>query len=150
MALSVDDYKAKAGSELGVSDWLTVDQAKIDAFADCTGDHQFIHVDAEKAKLTPFGTTIAHGFLTVSLLPVLAYGVLPAIDGTKMGVNYGMNKLRFMAPVKSGKRIRARFKLIDVTERSPGVLQSTTEVTAEIEGEDKPALIAEWVSLTYV
>ena len=150
MALSVDDYKAKAGSELGVSDWLTVDQAKIDAFANCTGDHQFIHVNPELAKQTPFGTTIAHGFLTLSLLPVLAYGVLPAIDGAKMGVNYGMNKLRFMAPVKSGKRIRARFKLIDVTERAPGVLQSTTEVTAEIEGEDKPALIAEWVSLTYV
>ena len=140
MALSVDDYKAKAGSELGVSDWLTVDQAKIDAFANCTGDHQFIHVNPELAKQTPFGTTIAHGFLTLSLLPVLAYGVLPAIDGAKMGVNYGMNKLRFMAPVKSGKRIRARFKLIDVTERAPGVLQSTTEVTAEIEGQPRRLL----------
>lgn len=148
--LSKDDYRGQVGAELGVSDWILVDQARIDAFAECTGDHQFIHVDPEKAKATPFGTTIAHGYLTLSLLSVMAYGAMPGIEGTKMGVNYGLNKVRFMAPVKSGRRIRGRFKLADVSERSPGVLQSTVEVTVEIEGEDKPALIAEWVTLAYV
>ena len=148
--LAKDDYRGQVGQELGVSDWITVDQARIDAFAECTGDHQFIHVDPEKAKATPFGTTIAHGYLTLSLLSQMAYGAMPGVEGTKMGVNYGLNKVRFMAPVKSGKRIRGRFKLADVSERSPGVLQSTVEVTVEIEGEDKPALIAEWVTLAYV
>ena len=150
MALSVVDYKAKAGSELGVSDWVLVDQARIDTFAECTNDHQFIHVNPEMAKQTPFGGTIAHGFLTLSLLSGMAYEVLPGIEGAKMGVNYGMNKLRFIAPVRSGKRIRARFKLLEVADRGPGVLQATTEVSVEIEGEEKPALLAEWVSLTYV
>jgi len=148
--LSKDDYRGQVGEELGVSDWITVDQARIDAFAECTGDHQFIHVDPEKAKATPFGTTIAHGYLTLSLLSQMAYGAMPGVEGTKMGVNYGLNKVRFMAPVRSGKRIRGRFKLSDVSERSLGVLQSTVEVTVEIEGEDKPALIAEWVTLAYV
>jgi acyl dehydratase len=148
--LSKDDYRGQVGAELGVSDWILVDQARIDAFAECTGDHQFIHVDPEKAKATPFGTTIAHGYLTLSLLSQMAYGAMPGIEGTKMGVNYGLNKVRFMAPVKSGRRIRGRFKLADVSERSTGVLQSTVEVTVEIEGEDKPALIAEWVTLAYV
>jgi len=150
VALSVVDYKAKAGSELGVSDWVLVDQARIDTFAECTNDHQFIHVNPEMAKQTPFGGTIAHGFLTLSLLSGMAYEVLPGIEGAKMGVNYGMNKLRFIAPVRSGKRIRARFKLLEVADRGPGVLQATTEVSVEIEGEEKPALLAEWVSLTYV
>ena len=148
--LSKDDYRGQVGQELGVSDWITVSQSRIDAFAECTGDHQFIHVDPEKAAQTPFGTTIAHGYLTLSLLSAMAYGAMPGIEGTKMGVNYGLNKVRFMAPVKSGKRIRGRFKLVDVTERQPGVLQSTVEVTVEIDGEDKPALIAEWVTLAYV
>ncbi len=148
--LSKDDYRGQVGQELGVSDWITVSQSRIDAFAECTGDHQFIHVDPEKAKATPFGTTIAHGYLTLSLLSAMAYDAMPGIEGTKMGVNYGLNKVRFMAPVKSGKRIRGRFKLADVTERQPGVLQSTVEVTVEIDGEDKPALIAEWVTLAYV
>lgn len=148
--LSKDDYRGQVGQELGVSDWILVDQARIDAFAECTGDHQFIHVDPEKAKATPFGTTIAHGYLTLSLLSQMAYGAMPGIEGTKMGVNYGLNKVRFMAPVKSGRRIRGRFKLADVSERSAGVLQSTVEVTVEIDGEDKPALIAEWVTLAYV
>jgi acyl dehydratase len=148
--LSKDDYQGQVGQELGVSEWITVSQSRIDAFAECTGDHQFIHVDPEKAKATPFGTTIAHGYLTLSLLSAMAYDAMPGVEGTKMGVNYGLNKVRFMAPVKSGKRIRGRFKLADVTERSAGVLQSTVEVTVEIEGEDKPALIAEWVTLAYV
>jgi acyl dehydratase len=148
--LSKDDYQGQVGQELGVSSWITVSQSRIDAFAECTGDHQFIHVDPEKAKLTPFGTTISNGYLTLSLLSAMAYDAMPGIEGTKMGVNYGLNKVRFMAPVKSGKRIRGRFKLADVTERQPGVLQSTVEVTVDIEGEDKPALIAEWVTLAYV
>ena len=148
--LSKDDYRGQIGSELGVSDWILVDQARIDAFAECTGDHQFIHVDPEKAGATPFGTTIAHGYLTLSLLSAMAYGAMPGVEGTKMGVNYGLNKVRFVAPVKSGRRIRGKFKLIDVSERSLGVLQSIVEVTVEIDGEDKPALIAEWVTLAYV
>ena len=148
--LSQDDYRAKVGTEVGVSDWIVVDQAKINAFAECTGDHQFIHVNPDMAKQTPFGTTIAHGYLTLSVLSVMAYGAMPGIEGTKMGVNYGLNKVRFMAPVKSGKQIRGRFKLIDVSERNPGTLQSTVEVSVEIDGESKPALIAEWVTLAYV
>jgi len=148
--LSKDDYQAQVGQEVGVSDWITVDQARIDAFAECTADHQFIHVDPVKAAATPFGTTIAHGYLTLSLLSAMAYDAMPGIEGTKMGVNYGLNKVRFMAPVKSGKRIRGRFKLVDLTERQPGALQSTVEVSVEIDGETKPALIAEWLTLAYV
>lgn len=148
--LSKADYVAQVGQEVGVSDWILVDQAKIDAFAECTGDHQFIHVNPELAKQTPFGTTIAHGYLTLSLLSVMAYSAMPGIEGTRMGVNYGLNKVRFMAPVKSGKRVRGRFKLVDATERQPGTLQSTVEVTVDIEDEPKPALIAEWVTLAYV
>jgi acyl dehydratase len=148
--LSKADYVAQVGQEVGQSDWILVDQAKIDAFAECTGDHQFIHVNPEMAKQTPFGTTIAHGYLTLSLLSVMAYSAMPGIEGTRMGVNYGLNKVRFMAPVKSGKRVRGRFKLVDATERQPGTLQSTVEVTVEIEDEAKPALIAEWVTLAYV
>ena len=150
MTVSVQDYKAMVGSELGVSRWFEVDQKRIDTFAECTEDFQFIHVDAERAAETPFGGTIAHGFLTLSLLSAMAYELFPKLEGAKMGVNYGMNKLRFLAPVRSGKRVRGRMKLLDVTERNPGVLQSTYEVVVEIEGEDKPALLAEWVGLAYV
>lgn len=148
--LSKEDYQVQTGQEIGVSDWITVDQSRIDAFADCTDDRQFIHIDPAKAAATPFGTTIAHGYLTLSLLSAMAYDAMPGIEGAKMGVNYGLNKVRFMAPVKSGKRVRGRFKMIDVSERSPGVMQSTVEVSVEIEGETKPALIAEWVTLSYV
>jgi acyl dehydratase len=128
--LAVDDYKAKVGQEVGVSDWILVDQGRIDKFAEVTGDHQFIHVDPEKAKLTPFGGTIAHGYLTLSLLSAMAYDAMPGIEGAKMGVNYGLNKLRFMAPVRAGKRIRGRFTIADVTERSPGQFQTTVTVRA--------------------
>jgi acyl dehydratase len=138
------------GSELGVSGWIEITQDRIDKFADVTEDHQFIHVDPERAKKTPFGSTIAHGYLTLSLLAGMAGDVMPGIEGTKMGVNYGLNKVRFMAPVKSGKRVRGRFTLTDVTERSPGAFQSTVDVKVEIEGEDKPALVAEWITLAYV
>jgi acyl dehydratase len=149
-AVSLEDYRAMVGTEVGVSDWVLVDQARIDQFAETTGDHQFIHVDPEAAAKTPFGTTIAHGFLTLSLCSNFAYQALPAVQGVKMGVNYGLNKLRFMAPVKSGKRIRGKFTLADVTQRPDGAWQSTLGVSVEIEGESKPALAAEWVSLQYL
>lgn len=149
-ALPLADYLELKGKDLGVSDWILVDQARIDQFAETTGDHQFIHVDPELAKQTPFGTTIAHGYLTLSLLSVMAYGVMPGIEGAKMGVNYGLNSVRFLAPVKSGKRVRGHFTMKDATERLPGVIQTIVDVKVEIEGEDKPALAAQWVTLSYV
>ncbi len=148
--VSTDDLRAMVGHEIGVSDWLTVDQAMIDKFAEATGDHQFIHVDVERATQTPFGGTIAHGFLTLSLLPRLsALADLPRPE-VKMGVNYGSDKLRFIAPVRSGKRVRGRFKLLDLTEKRPGQWQQMLEATVEIEGEDKPALITEWINQFFV
>ncbi len=149
-ALTIEEYQAQIGKEVGVSDWIDVPQAKIDAFAEVTGDHQFIHVNPELAAQTPFGTTIAHGYLTLSLLSVMAYGALPGIKGTRMGVNYGLNKVRFMAPVKSGKRVRGRFTIADFTQRPDGAWQTTVAVTVEIDGETKPALAAEWITLAYV
>ena len=149
--VSLEELKAKVGQLLGTSEWLTVDQAMIDKFADATGDHQFIHVDVEKAKQTPFGGTIAHGFLSLSLMPILTQMAdLPRAEGIKMGVNYGGNKTRFLAPVRSGKRVRGHFKLLELDEKRPGQWQQTVEYTLEIEGEDKPALIAEWVSQFFV
>jgi acyl dehydratase len=148
---TIDELKGRIGSVLGTSEWVLVDQEMINKFADATGDHQFIHVNVEMAKLTPFGQTIAHGFLTLSLLPMLAAKAdLPKLDNIKMGVNYGSDKLRFLAPVKSGKRVRAHFKLVDFDEKRPGQIQQMQEVTVEIEGEDKPALICEWISQTFV
>lgn len=141
--MTLEEMQAKVGEVIGTSDWLLVDQARIDAFADTTEDHQFIHVDPEAAKATPFGQTIAHGFLTVSLLAPMMSGMeKPAVQ---MSVNYGFNKLRFLTPVKSGKRIRGHFKLLELVEKRPGQWLQTVEVTVEIEGEDKPALIAEWM-----
>lgn len=149
--IAPEKLKDRIGEELGVSNWVMVDQAMIDTFAEATGDHQFIHVDPEKAKLTPFGGTIAHGFLTLSLLPRLAAEAdMPKIEGVKMGVNYGGNKVRFLTPVKSGSRLRGRFKLLDIEEKRPGQWQQTQEFTVEIEGQDKPALIAEWISQFFV
>jgi acyl dehydratase len=148
---TIDELKANVGSVIGTSDWILVDQDMINRFADATGDHQFIHVDVEKAKLTPFGQTIAHGFLTLSLLPIMsASAKLPRPENVKMGVNYGSDKLRFLAPVKSGKRVRGVFKLASFEEKRPGQIQQMQEVTVEIEGEDKPALICEWISQTFV
>lgn len=149
-SLTLDEFRALAGTEVGVSDWIEVPQAKIDAFAEVTGDHQFIHVNPELARQTPFGTTIAHGYLTLSLLSVMAYQAMPGIKGTRMGVNYGLNKVRFMAPVKSGSKVRGRFTIADVSQRPDGAWQTTTTVTVEIEGETKPALAAEWITLQYV
>ncbi len=142
---------AMVGTVIGTSDWVLVDQEMINKFADATGDHQFIHIDAEKAKMTPFGGTIAHGFLTLSLMPLLsAKADLPRLDGIKMGVNYGSDKLRFLAPVKSGKCVRAHFKLISMEEKRAGQWQQMQEVSVEIEGEDRPALICEWISQFFV
>ncbi|PJG55450.1 nodulation protein NodN [Bradyrhizobium forestalis] len=147
--ITLQAYQALVGKEIGVSSWHLIDQPRIDTYADVTEDHQFIHVDPEKAKATAFGTTIAHGFLTMSMLSVMSYEVMPAIAGTTMGVNYGFDKLRFISPVRSGKRIRGRFVLAEAKLRKPNELQSRTNVTVEIEGEDKPALIADWLGLIY-
>ena len=136
------------GTEIGISDWFTITQAQIDAFADCTHDHQYIHVDPVAAAQTPFGSTIAHGFLTLSLLSAMAYQ-MPSIEGAVMGVNYGFNKIRFVSPVKAGARIRGRFTLAELTDIRPGEVQFITHVTVEIEGQDKPALVAEWLSRRY-
>jgi acyl dehydratase len=145
--ISLESYRALVGQEIGISSWHVVDQKRIDAYADVVEDHQFIHVDPERAKATPFGTTIAHGFLTMSLLSVMSYEVMPAIEGTAMGVNYGFDRMRFMSPVKSGKRVRGRFTLAKAELRRPKELQSVTHVAVEIEGEPKPALVADWLGL---
>ena len=148
--ITTDELQTMVGQNIGTSGWLTVDQAMIGKFAEATGDHQFIHVDAERAKATPFGGTIAHGFLTLSLLPQLAdQADLPRPE-VRIGVNYGCDKLRFIAPVRSGKRIRGQFKLLGLTEKRPGQWQQMLEATVEIEGEDKPALIAEWINQFFV
>ncbi|MFN3473710.1 MAG: MaoC family dehydratase [Blastomonas sp.] len=150
-AISAQEMQGMVGQTLGTSEWLLVDQEMINKFADATGDHQFIHVNEEMAKMTPFGGTIAHGFLTLSLFPVLmAKSDCPRVDGVKMGVNYGGNKVRFLAPVRSGKRVRGHFKLLELDEKRPGQWQQTLEFTVEIEGEDKPAVIAEWISQFFV
>ncbi len=147
--ISIADYQAKIGTELGVSDWIEISQERINVFAETTGDHQFIHVNPELAKQTPYGTTVAHGLLTLSLLPNFAYQVMPFIEGTTWGVNYGYNRVRFMAPVKSGKRVRGRLTLKAIDDSKPNQLMSTVEVTVEIEDETKPALVAEWLTLTF-
>ncbi|AWL96617.1 MULTISPECIES: MaoC family dehydratase [Bradyrhizobium] len=148
--ISLEAYQAMVGKEIGVSSWHLIDQPRIDTYADVIEDHQFIHVDPERAKKeTAFGTTIAHGFLTMSLLSIMSYEVMPVIAGTTMGVNYGFDKLRFISPVRSGKRVRGRFVLAEAKLRKPNELQSRTNVTVEIEGEDKPALVAEWLGLIY-
>ena len=138
------------GHEVGLSKWFEVDQARIDAFADCTEDHQFIHVDPEAAKATPFGGTIAHGFLTLSLASAMSYDAVAPLDGVMMGVNYGFDKLRFLAPVRAGSRIRGRFKLLSAEDKGGGRWLLKHELTVEIEGEDKPALIAEWLGMQMV
>lgn len=148
--ITLEAYQAMVGKEIGVSSWHLIDQPRIDTYADVTEDHQFIHVDPERAKKeTAFGTTIAHGFLTMSMMSVMSYEVMPAIAGTTMGVNYGFDKLRFISPVRSGGRVRGRFVLAEAKLRKAGELQSRTNVTVEIEGEDKPALVAEWLGLIY-
>ena len=139
--------KSMAGKEWGKSDWLEVTQDRIDQFAEATNDHQWIHVDAERAKSGPFGTTIAHGFLTLSLIPSLA-GALTKVEGVRMGINYGLNKVRFPSPVKVGSRVRAVSKNLTVEDVENG-LQIVNQVTIEVEGQEKPACVAETVSRLY-
>ena len=147
---SLDDIRLAIGSEIGVSDWILVDQQRIDQFADTTEDRQFIHVDPALAAQTPFGGTIAHGFLSLSLLSRMAADVMQVPDTTRMAVNYGLDRVRFIAPVRSGQRIRGRFVLDSIEERSPGQLLVLHSVTIEIEGVDKPALTAQWLGLLFV
>ena len=146
---SIEDIQSKVGTEVGVSDWILVDQARIDAFAEITEDPQFIHIDPEAAAKTPFGGTVAHGFLTLSLLSRMAADAMPRPEGVKMGVNYGFERVRFMAPVRSGKRVRGRFTLARFEEKRPGQWQFVHNVTVEIEGEEKPALVADWIGLIF-
>ncbi|GAB1389523.1 MAG: MaoC family dehydratase [Rubrivivax sp.] len=143
----LQDLAPRVGQEIGVSDWVTVDQKRIDLFAQATGDHQWIHVDPVRAAKGPYGGTVAHGFLTLALLPELGQAALQ-IGDVRMGINYGLNKVRFPAPVKSGARVRGRFKLLAL-EPLPGGAQLTMEVTIEIEGGDKPACVAESLSRRY-
>jgi acyl dehydratase len=146
---SIEEIKSQVGGEVGVSDWILIDQRRIDAFAEVTDDHQFIHVDPAAAAMTPFGGTIAHGFLTLSLLSRMAADAMLRPADIKMGVNYGFEKVRFLAPVRSGSRVRGRFRLQRFEEKRPGQYQFVHEVNVEIEGEDKPALIAEWVGMIF-
>ena len=146
---SLDEIRSRAGSEVGTSSWLTVGQDRIEAFAEATEDRQFIHVDPEAAAKSPFGGTIAHGFLTLSLLSRMAAEATLVPDRVKMAVNYGFDRIRFLAPVKSGKRVRGRFLLDSIEEKAPGQWLLRHSVTIEIEGEDKPALTAVWLGLMF-
>ena len=148
--LSVDEFMAKAGQKLGTSDWITLDQERINEFADCTEDHQFIHIDQENAAKTPFGGTIAHGFLTLSLLTKLCSenGVYP--EGIVMGVNYGLDKVRFLNPVRAGKRVRAHTEIMSVDRKDANRFLVKQAVTVEIEGEDTPAVYAEWLGMSII
>ena len=147
---SIEEIGLKVGREVGVSGWIEIDQARIDSFADVTEDRQFIHVDPEAAARTPFGGTVAHGFLTLSLLSRMAADAMLIPEGVRMGVNYGFEKVRFLAPVRTGKRVRGRFRLERLDEKRSGQWQFTHQVTVEIEGEDKPALIADWIGLVFI
>ena len=138
------------GQEVGVSDWIEIKQERINTFADVTEDHQFIHVDEAAAKHTPFGTTIAHGFLTLSLLSKFAEQGSVALDGVKMGMNYGFDKVRFLSPVPVGSKVRGRFTIKDAVEKRPGQHLITYDVSVEIDGGEKPALICEWMGMQFV
>lgn len=145
-----EDIASAVGQVADPSPWHKVTQEQINAFADCTLDHQFIHVDPEKAKQSPFGTTIAHGFLSLSMLSHFSETAGFVIEGTQMGVNYGCDKVRFLSPVKVDSRIRGVAKLMSIEEKHPGQFMVKSEFTVEIEGEDKPALIAEWIGMLFV
>ncbi len=146
---SLDDIRARVGSEIGVSDWILVDQSRIDAFADATEDRQFIHTDPAAAAQTQFGGTIAHGFLSLSLLSRMAVDVMQVPDTMVMAVNYGLDRVRFIAPVRAGSRVRGRFTLDAVDDKAPGQILLRHTVTVEIEGSDKPALTAQWLGLIF-
>jgi acyl dehydratase len=144
------EIRSKVGKEVGVSSWQLIDQARIDAFADATEDRQFIHTDPAAAAKTPFGGTIAHGFLTLSLLSRMGAEAMLIPEGVKMAVNYGLDRVRFLAPVKTGKRVRGRFMLDSVEEKAPGQVLMRHTVTVEIEGEEKPALTAQWLGMMFI
>jgi acyl dehydratase len=149
---TVEELKSLVGEDFGAGAWYEVTQDKVNLFADATGDHQFIHVDPERAAKTPFGGTVAHGYMTLSLLPMLAQnrdGIEVQIP-RKMAVNYGSNRVRFVSPVRVGKRIRARSKLLSVEDVAPGVIQTTFQQTIEIEGEERPAMVAETIGRLYL
>ena len=146
---ALEDIRERLGEEIGVSGWLTVDQDRISAFAEATEDRQFIHVDPQSAPMTPFGGTIAHGFLTLSLLSRMAAETILVPDTTRMVVNYGLDRVRFLAPVHSGKRVRGRFTLEAVEEKARAQILLRHIVTVEIEDEDKPALSAVWLTLLF-
>jgi acyl dehydratase len=145
---SVEELRAAVGEELGTTDWLEIDQPRIDQFAEATGDHQWIHVDPEKAAKGPFGTTIAHGYLTLSLISSLTPQLM-RVEGVRMGVNYGVNKVRFPAPVPVGSRLRATGRIVEVSEAGGGV-QLVTAITIEREGGEKPVCVAETVARFYL
>ena len=147
--LSLKGFEDHIGKKIGTSRWFTIDQSRIDAFADVTEDHQFIHIDPEKAAETPFGHTVAHGFLTLSMLSAMSYDAIPRIEGLKMGVNYGFNKIRFVTPVAAGAKVRAHFTLQSSTVENPGELTNIVDLSIEIEGSNRPAIVAEWVSRQY-
>ena len=149
-SVDADVYAAQVGQEIGVSGWHELDQARIDGFAGVTGDFQFIHVAPDRAAETEYGGTIAHGFLSLSLLSCMAAQALPVIAGQKFEVNYGFNRVRFLAPVRAGRRVRGRFVLAALDKRRPGECLATFGVTIDIEGEAKPALIAEWLVLSLI
>ncbi|MGQ9426976.1 MaoC family dehydratase [Gilvimarinus sp. F26214L] len=152
--MSVVIPRAQTGDYIGFETeptaWLKIEQPRIDAFADVTEDHQFIHVDPAKASESPFGTTIAHGFLTLSLLSHFAESFGVKIEGVVMGINYGFDKVRFLNPVKVDSEIRARARVLDINEKNPGQYMIKYEITVEINGEDKPALLAEWLTMQVV
>ena len=147
-AIPLDEYRSQVGMLLGVSDWIVIEQGIIDQFADVTRDWQFIHIDPVRAKETPFGGTIAHGLLTLSLVSAMSFTAVPAIAGAQMVINYGFNSIRFISPVLSGSRVRGSFTLKQFVERQPRQWQSTLDVRVDIENALKPALIAEWLTLT--
>ena len=141
------EFKTYEGKELAPSDWIEIEQERIDRFAECTGDHQFIHVDPEAAKNTPFGATIAHGHLLLSLIPAHRPADMPSLKNTVMTINYGLNRVRFITPVKVNSRVRFHTKILSIVEKSPGNILVTTERTLELEGEEKPALVAETLGM---
>ena len=148
--ISINDFKHSAGTELGPSEWLLIDQERINRFADATDDYQFIHVDPEKAVDTPFGCTIAHGFLSLSILPHLLSQILPIPDGLVMGINYGVDKVRFSQPVNVNSRVRASARVERVSARSGGQFMVKTRATLEIENRERPAVVADMLSLYVV
>ena len=148
-ALQATELKDLVGQDIGASSWVTIEQDRIDKFAEATGDHQWIHVDPERAKDGPFGSTIAHGYLTLSLIPALGWEVY-TIEGARLSVNYGLNKLRFITPVKVGSRVRAHLTLAAVDDVPGDALQVATAVVIELEGAEKPAAVAETLARIYL